>query len=1116
MSACKLSLVSEGFVDWIRELFDKDSTAKEFSVDPKKILGQLHASAISAVKRKCGDRVVVKNSVVKNPNTSPPEVTLKPGQYEITVYNVNPNDRGSDGTSLLSTYGDARKALLVYLKVFAGETFARHVDLHNTKSSDIKDKKGRTHYGYVVNYSITDSGASIELDDKVDDGEEDKKEDKKEGKKKSSSSSEKPDSRRKNSKKKKEEKELEDDGEKEEEEKPKKPEEKPTEPKPKTATAKGLDGTKRTLKLPGDQPKKKLNAIEKLRKYVSSKSDFKRMFKGKYAEATYHSILNMIRAAAGYSVKNGDDVEVRDPSGSLLKEETDVKEPIRAVFDKWNQMKFPKKPEEFKAEEFYNDIKDAIDKIDSGKTDEAPSEEPAPHEEPVHEEPPPRKKPDEEPAHRAAADSPGREGIDGPADSSGEEPPVNPPKKPEGEKPEAKPQENPPTEPPEEPEENPPEEQEEEKPEKHSELDDSRKYLEEIDHIIKNSKYIPAEWKNGFDSKKDFLALLKKYKNDEKTLALRFINDVTIPYVVENSNSDIDLDKLRGKANLEHTWQDKIKDSLSQVLTYYLDLAKKNNILKVEDITGEVEIEDYTYGLAFSKNTDTKSKALKELESLFKKIVDNAKAGGNKPKVNKEKPEVKPKEPPAKPEENPPKEPEGEKPAEPPAEPAGEKPESKPQKNPLEKKPASKKEDNAYYNAKMLASKNELLKFEKYCTAEGTTPGNVVYEQILLPRCSAQIKPTFKDRQIWNAVKSYKFSDFMYELLKRMVSYRFLPADYFENVKSYSYVELPQQASTKEDFVKIIDKIFEDAFSNVKNIKFKTNKDVVSLLESSGLFLKLPYNVKAKDDKVEKTEQFIANCVGRRIVCIELNNTRIPFYESTGSGKKAGVPSGKWYPFFGISEEDGWFNKGSADEEIANYYGVKELKFVAQWLDDVIGDVIPLGSDKDVPRFDDQKMDQKEFLDFINRDMEPTPNGRFNSNKFKAFIESLSKKLKGADLSKFKKFKEQLKTKPQRKKKAQPVTEFNQTISQLKGGSSDMVSKAIRKHEKEDNENINILKESKESFMINKTDNINCEVLVSSIMEGNKKLANAMLRKIIKEKVMKKLDDEKPAEDAKK
>jgi hypothetical protein len=35
-------------------------------------------------------------------------------------------------------------------------------------------------------------------------------------------------------------------------------------------------------------------------------------------------------------------------------------------------------------------------------------------------------------------------------------------------------------------------------------------------------------------------------------------------------------------------------------------------------------------------------------------------------------------------------------------------------------------------------------------------------------------------------------------------------------------------------------------------------------------------------------------------------------------------------------------------------------------------------------------------------------------------------------------------------------------------------------------------------------------------MEGNKKLANAMLRKIIKEKVMKKLDDEKSAEDAKK
>lgn len=74
---------------------------------------------------------------------------------------------------------------------------------------------------------------------------------------------------------------------------------------------------------------------------------------------------------------------------------------------------------------------------------------------------------------------------------------------------------------------------------------------------------------------------------------------------------------------------------------------------------------------------------------------------------------------------------------------------------------------------------------------------------------------------------------------------------------------------------------------------------------------------------------------GRKIVMVDINGVKVPFYLSTGLGGKTDVPSGKWYPFFGI-DPDGWMNK---TEGIADYYNSPELKSVAESLDRKYGDI---------------------------------------------------------------------------------------------------------------------------------------------------------------------------------
>lgn len=70
---------------------------------------------------------------------------------------------------------------------------------------------------------------------------------------------------------------------------------------------------------------------------------------------------------------------------------------------------------------------------------------------------------------------------------------------------------------------------------------------------------------------------------------------------------------------------------------------------------------------------------------------------------------------------------------------------------------------------------------------------------------------------------------------------------------------------------------------------------------------------------------------------MSFGDQEIPFYLSTGKGGKVDVPPGRWYPFFGFSEQGikGWFIKG---EEMANYYDDDRLFAAARYLDTKFGD----------------------------------------------------------------------------------------------------------------------------------------------------------------------------------
>jgi len=78
----------------------------------------------------------------------------------------------------------------------------------------------------------------------------------------------------------------------------------------------------------------------------------------------------------------------------------------------------------------------------------------------------------------------------------------------------------------------------------------------------------------------------------------------------------------------------------------------------------------------------------------------------------------------------------------------------------------------------------------------------------------------------------------------------------------------------------------------------------------------------------------------RKIVLIDINGMKIPFYLSTGLGGKENVESGKWYPIWGIDPQEGWLNKTN-ETEINNFYGSTLLKAIANALDEKYKDTLP-------------------------------------------------------------------------------------------------------------------------------------------------------------------------------
>ena len=121
--------------------------------------------------------------------------------------------------------------------------------------------------------------------------------------------------------------------------------------------------------------------------------------------------------------------------------------------------------------------------------------------------------------------------------------------------------------------------------------------------------------------------------------------------------------------------------------------------------------------------------------------------------------------------------------------------------------------------------------------------------------------------------------------------------------------------------------------------------------------------------KVDGVSQGMIDLADRKIVLVNINGVDVPFYLSTGMGRKYSVESGKWYPFFGL-DPDGWFNKGDEDD-INDYYGSSNLRNVADALNKKWGDIRSTPKGKKVAeRFRDNPTQFESIRSQVNRDME--------------------------------------------------------------------------------------------------------------------------------------------------
>tara|TARA_R110001592_G_scaffold155117_2_gene384670 strand:+ start:932 stop:13306 length:12375 start_codon:yes stop_codon:yes gene_type:complete len=76
---------------------------------------------------------------------------------------------------------------------------------------------------------------------------------------------------------------------------------------------------------------------------------------------------------------------------------------------------------------------------------------------------------------------------------------------------------------------------------------------------------------------------------------------------------------------------------------------------------------------------------------------------------------------------------------------------------------------------------------------------------------------------------------------------------------------------------------------------------------------------------------------GRAFLVVNVNGSRVAFYQSTGAGGKK-LQSGKWYPTTGLAPVGIWLNKTNS-EGMATYYGSRALAEIASKLDNTLGNV---------------------------------------------------------------------------------------------------------------------------------------------------------------------------------
>jgi hypothetical protein len=129
----------------------------------------------------------------------------------------------------------------------------------------------------------------------------------------------------------------------------------------------------------------------------------------------------------------------------------------------------------------------------------------------------------------------------------------------------------------------------------------------------------------------------------------------------------------------------------------------------------------------------------------------------------------------------------------------------------------------------------------------------------------------------------------------------------------------------------------------------------------------------------------VVNTGDRIMVVMNVRGVNVPYYISTGQGGKASVPTGKWYPVFGV-HSSGWLNKGGEDS-INKFYGSKMLALNAGRLNNALGDLSSV--EAQIPFM------KKTGFAIINKDLQPMGHSEVsaNPNAFKERVNSFLAKL---------------------------------------------------------------------------------------------------------------------------